>query len=185
MDLEETLDLRRGPHIGADVGVILVAALMNAALGAAARQRISAGPQSGCWLTPLATRPDGVTLVLMSPTVIVVDDDPGLPLFAGQLLTDNGFSVVGDAGDGYQVVAVACQLRPDIVLLDIQVPGPDGFRVARQLVAQATHPTVMLTSRPSSGDYGDAVHRPSRVAGFHPRADLSGAVLRDLVDAAP
>ena len=121
----------------------------------------------------------------MARTVIVVDDDPGFRLLAGQLLTDSGFTVVGDAGDGYQAVAVARELRPDIVLVDIQMPGPDGFWVARQLLAEAMPPTVVLTSGRSSGDYGDAIHRCRGVAGFLPKADLSGASLRDLVDAAP
>jgi DNA-binding NarL/FixJ family response regulator len=121
----------------------------------------------------------------MARTVIVVDDDPGFRLLAGQLLTDSGFTVVGDAGDGYQAVAVARKLRPDIVLVDIQMPGPDGFWVARQLLAEATPPTVVLISGRSSGDYGDAIHRCRGVAGFLPKADLSGASLRDLVDAAP
>jgi CheY-like chemotaxis protein len=121
----------------------------------------------------------------MRTTVVVVDDDPGFRSLAGQLLTESGFTVVGSAADGHQAVAVARRLKPDIVLLDVQMPGPDGFRVARQLLAEAAPPVVVLTSGRSSGDYGDARTRCPGVAGFLAKADLSGPSLRQLIDASP
>jgi CheY-like chemotaxis protein len=121
----------------------------------------------------------------MGPTVVVVDDDPGFRSLAAQLLTESGFTVVGNAADGHQAVAVARRLRPDIVLLDVQMPGPDGFWVARQLRAQAAPPLVVLTSGRSSGDYGDAPTRSPGIGGFLAKADLSGPSLRQLIDASP
>jgi CheY-like chemotaxis protein len=121
----------------------------------------------------------------MRTTVVVVDDDPGFRSLAGQLLTESGFTVVGNAGDEHQALSVARRLLPDIVLLDIQMPGPDGLRVARQLLAEAAPPVVVLTSGRSSGDYGDARTRCPGVAGFLAKADLSGPSLRQLIDASP
>jgi CheY-like chemotaxis protein len=121
----------------------------------------------------------------MGTTVVVIDDDPGFRSLAGQLLTASGFTVVGNAGDGHEAVAVARRLRPDVVLLDVQMPGPDGFWVARQLLAEAAPPVVVLTSGRSSGDYGDAPGRCPGVAGFLAKADLSGPALRQLIDASP
>src|SRR5215212_11423572 len=119
----------------------------------------------------------------MGTTVFVVDDDPGFRWLAGQLLTESGFAVVGIAGDGHEAVAVARRLRPEVVLLDVQMPGPDGFWVARQLLAEAAPPVVVLTSGRSSADYGDALTRCPGVGGFLAKAHLSGPSLRQLVDA--
>jgi CheY-like chemotaxis protein len=121
----------------------------------------------------------------MGTTVLVVDDDPGFRSLAGQVLTASDFTVVGNAGDGHEAVTVARRLRPDVVLLDVQMPGPDGFWVARQLLAEAAPPVVVLTSGRSSGDYGEAGTRCPGVAGFLAKADLSGPALRQLIGASP
>jgi CheY-like chemotaxis protein len=78
---------------------------------------------------------------------------------------------------------VARRLRPNIVLLDVQMPGPNGFWVARQFLAQAAAPVVVLTSGRSPGDYRDARTRCPGVAGVLAEADLSGLSMRQLIDA--
>jgi DNA-binding NarL/FixJ family response regulator len=118
----------------------------------------------------------------MVSTVVVVDDDPGFRSLAAQLLTAGGFTVVGAAGDARQAVALSRRLHPDIVLLDIQMPGRDGFWVAGQLLDDATPPRVVLTSGRGGGDYGYALTRCPGITGFLPKADVSGAALRHLLD---
>jgi DNA-binding NarL/FixJ family response regulator len=68
------------------------------------------------------------------PTVLIVDDHDGFRESARALLEAEGFAVVGDAADGAAAVAAAGRLRPDMVLLDVQLPDVDGFAVAGRLV---------------------------------------------------
>ena len=68
--------------------------------------------------------------------MLVVDDHAGFRSMARQLLAAAGFEVVGDAGTGSEAVAVSARLRPDAVLLDVQLPDLDGFEVSRRLAQQ-------------------------------------------------
>jgi DNA-binding NarL/FixJ family response regulator len=113
-------------------------------------------------------------------TVLIVDDHAPFRALAGQLLGAAGFEVVGEAGDGLTALAINSDLRPDVILLDIQLPDIDGFEVIRRLRAQGVAPNVVLTSSRDAADYADAV-AASGTAGFIPKADLSGAALSDLL----
>ena len=62
----------------------------------------------------------------------------GFRSLAGRLLNASGFDVVGDAADGEEALTVTRRLHPDIVLLDVQMPGQNGFSVARQLLQEST-----------------------------------------------
>lgn len=115
--------------------------------------------------------------------VLIVDDHPPFRVLAGELLSAAGFDVVGEAGDGRTAVASTCDLRPDVVLLDIQLPDIDGFEVLRLLRLQGVAPAVVLTSSRDASDYGDAL-ATSAAAGFIPKADLSGQALCELLDCA-
>ena len=53
---------------------------------------------------------------------MVVDDDPGFRSVVGRLLNESGFDVVGDAVDGDEALTVTRRLRPDSVLIDVQMP---------------------------------------------------------------
>lgn len=66
----------------------------------------------------------------MRPTVLIVDDHEGFREPARALLEAEGFAVVGDAADGAAAVAEVGRLRPDVVLLDVQLPDVDGLVVA-------------------------------------------------------
>ena len=68
-------------------------------------------------------------------TVLIVDDHEGFRQSARALLEAEGFAVVGDAADGAAAVAEVARLRPDVVLLDVQLPDLDGFAVAGRLAA--------------------------------------------------
>ena len=75
--------------------------------------------------------------------MLIVDDHDGFRASARALLEAEGFAVVGDAADGAGAVAAAERLRPDVVLLDVQLPDVDGFAVAERLAGrpQAARPS--------------------------------------------
>ncbi|HET9949854.1 MAG TPA: response regulator transcription factor [Longimicrobiales bacterium] len=116
----------------------------------------------------------------MALKVLIVDDHPSFRESARLLLEAEGFEVVGDAEDGISGLRAARELRPDLVLLDVQLPDIDGFDVAARLTGDDDAPYVILTSSRELSDYGPLVLR-SGACGFVPKSDLSGAVLESLV----
>ncbi len=73
-------------------------------------------------------------------TVLIVDDHQGFRAGARALLEAEGFNVLGEAADGESAVEQARRLRPQVVLLDVQLPGIDGFAVAERLAAEPGRP---------------------------------------------
>ena len=63
------------------------------------------------------------------PTILIVDDHPSFRASARVVLESDGFSVVGEAADGASALEECCRLRPQVVLLDVQLPDIDGFDV--------------------------------------------------------
>jgi DNA-binding NarL/FixJ family response regulator len=96
------------------------------------------------------------------------------------LLESDGFEVVGEAATGEQGVEVALGLRPDLVLLDVNLPDIDGFEVATRITADPEPPRVILTSSRDSTDFGPLVQK-SGALGFVPKSELSGAALEELL----
>ncbi len=82
----------------------------------------------------------------MGRTVLIVDDHAAFRSAARALLESGGFEVVGEAADGASALAAAAELRPEIVLLDVQLPDLDGFAVAERLAEDELPPAVVLTS---------------------------------------
>jgi DNA-binding NarL/FixJ family response regulator len=113
----------------------------------------------------------------MRPTLLIVDDHPGFRSLARKLLVAGGFEVVGEAANGQDALATARQLRPDLVLLDVQLPDLDGFEVTARLADGKAEPVVVLTSTRDRADYGERVEQFG-ARGFIPKAELSGAALR-------
>lgn len=113
-------------------------------------------------------------------TVLIVDDHETFRDAARELLEAAGFDVVGVAADGPVALIEVERLAPDIVLLDIQLPGLDGFAVADHLATRVPAPTVVLISSRDAVTYGGRVVR-APVAGFLPKRELSGASLAGLV----
>ena len=116
----------------------------------------------------------------MRPTVLIVDDHDGFRESARALLEAEGFAVVGDAADGAAALVAALRLRPDVVLLDVQLPDLDGFAVAERLAALSEPPRVVLISSRDAAAYGPRLDAAS-ACGFLAKRELSGASLAALV----
>jgi len=120
-----------------------------------------------------------VTIVTVSVTVLIVDDHAGFRRSARALLEVEGFEVVGEAADGSSGLALARELEPDLVLLDVALPDISGFDVAAGL---ATTPSkVILTSSREHADYGGRV-RQSGALGFVPKDGLTPEALHELLE---
>ena len=119
----------------------------------------------------------GHTVGTMNPTVLIVDDHPTFRLTARLLLEAEGYTVVGEAGDGAEALRVARELAPQLILLDVQLPDIDGFDVASRLLDGEDGPVVILTSSRDGADFGPLIER-SGARGFIPKAELSGDRLR-------
>ena len=117
----------------------------------------------------------------MAPRVLIVDDHAPFRALARLLLTADGFDVVGEAGDGAAAVAASRTLHPDVVLLDVQLPGVDGFAVAEALSAGPEVPAVVLVSSRARTDYGGRV-AGSGARGFITKSELGGAALRRVLE---
>jgi DNA-binding NarL/FixJ family response regulator len=118
----------------------------------------------------------------MATTVLIVDDHPSFRATARVLLESEGFEIVGEAEDGRSALAAVLLLKPDIVLLDVQLPDFDGFEVARRLAVtlNGTMPAIVLTSSRDGADYGSAIAE-SGARGFVPKGELSGEALSALL----
>lgn len=78
--------------------------------------------------------------------VVVAEDESLIRLDIVEILRDNGFDVVGEAGDGETAVALATELRPDLVVMDVKMPQLDGISAAEQLAKNNIAPVVLLTA---------------------------------------
>ncbi|HEU0023511.1 MAG TPA: response regulator transcription factor [Thermoleophilaceae bacterium] len=116
----------------------------------------------------------------MATTILIVDDHPGFRASARMLLEAEGYEVVGEAGDGRSGMEAAFELRPDVVLLDIQLPDMDGFEVAAGLGNNGSAPAVVLISSRAREDLEEQVEASS-ARGFIPKSELSGAALEALI----
>src|SRR3954468_20957056 len=93
----------------------------------------------------------------MAYTVLIVDDHPSFRASARIVLESEGFEVVGEAADGASAITQYCALRPEVVLLDVQLPDTDGFPVCAELMGRAEPPKVILPSSRDSSDFGPLV----------------------------
>jgi DNA-binding NarL/FixJ family response regulator len=120
----------------------------------------------------------------MAWTVLIVDDHAGFRSFARRLLEADGFTVVGEAGDGSAALAAVEALTPDLVLLDVVLPDCDGFEVAERLAQRAGAPAVVLISSREAADFGSRLER-CPAFGFLHKDDLSPGALAALVGDRP
>lgn len=135
----------------------------------------------------------------MAERILLVDDHPLTRSALSALLQQHGFEVVGEAADGEEAVAAAGRLHPDLVLLDLSMPGVDGVTALPRLreaapdcevvvlTASGTEDNLLGAIRAGAAGYLLKSEPPARIVEFlrgaaHGEAALSGAVARRLLD---
>jgi response regulator NasT len=78
--------------------------------------------------------------------VVIAEDEALIRLDLAEMLAEEGYDVVGQAGDGQTAVDLAEQTRPDLVVLDVKMPGLDGIAAAQRIAEQRIAPVVILTA---------------------------------------
>src|SRR6266540_5046222 len=170
-------------------------------------RRIS--PQSQAWkssllscrMFTLSADPSSPISVetLMAERILLVDDHPLTRSALAGLLTQHGFDVVGEASDGDEAITSAAELRPDLILLDLSMPGMDGLTALPRLreaapecevvvlTASGTEENLLGAIRAGAAGYLLKTEPPERIAEFlegvvNGEAALSGAVARRLLE---
>jgi len=87
----------------------------------------------------------GNSMEIVKPRVVVAEDEAIIRLDIVETLTEAGFDCVAQAGDGAEAVKLALELKPDLVLMDIKMPGTDGLQAA-EILAEHKIPVVLLTA---------------------------------------
>jgi DNA-binding NarL/FixJ family response regulator len=111
--------------------------------------------------------------------VLLVDDHAAFRAAATALLERDGIAVLAAVADGETAIAEAARLRPDVVLVDVQLPDLDGFDVAAAVAREGGAPVVLMSSRDRS-TYADRI-ASSTARGFIAKQSLSGPALRLLL----
>ncbi|WP_186313331.1 chemotaxis-specific protein-glutamate methyltransferase CheB [Halorubrum salsamenti] len=83
--------------------------------------------------------------------VVVVDDSPFMRGLISDLLTDAGAAVVGEAGDGAEALSVVAETRPDVVTMDVEMPGMGGLEAVERLMDETPTPVLMLSAHTAEG----------------------------------
>ncbi|WP_010148564.1 response regulator [Serinicoccus profundi] len=78
--------------------------------------------------------------------ILLAEDEALIRMDLAEMLTDAGHTIVGQAADGEQAVALAQESTPDLVVMDIKMPGMDGISAAEQIGREGLAPVVMLTA---------------------------------------
>jgi CheY-like chemotaxis protein len=117
----------------------------------------------------------------MSPSVLVVDDDPAFRSLATEILSAIGVEVIGTAGNAQAALAAACLLRPDAALVDVGLPDRDGVELAYELAALPWRPRVVLTSSDGEAAAGIEARGAERHLTFVAKEQLPNVALRQLL----
>ena len=94
-------------------------------------------------MTQDATSADAATT---TRTVVIAEDETLIRMDLAEMLTEEGFRVVGQAGDGAKAIELAEQHRPDLVILDVKMPVLDGIAAAEAIAGKRIAPVVILTA---------------------------------------
>src|SRR4249920_4083429 len=171
------------------------------------KRRIS--PQSQAWKSSLPScltftlsaepRPPISAVTVMAERILLVDDHPLTRSALSGLLSQHGFDVVGEASDGEDAIVCAGELRPDLILLDLSMPGLDGLSALPRLreaapdcevvvlTASGTEENLLGAIRGGAAGYLLKSEPPERIVEFlrgvaDGQAALSGEVARRLLE---
>jgi DNA-binding NarL/FixJ family response regulator len=113
---------------------------------------------------------------------LIVDDNPSFRDEMRGLLQEQGIEVIGGAGSGDEAFRQVAELRPDVVLIDIDLQGESGFDLARRLRdgVIGIGPQVILTSTHDEREYADLIEA-SPAVGFLAKTDLSAHTIRRML----
>lgn len=78
--------------------------------------------------------------------VLIAEDEALIRMDLAEMLAEEGYDVVGQAADGEQAIALAEELRPDLVVLDVKMPKLDGIAAAQRIAGERIAPVVILTA---------------------------------------
>ena len=78
--------------------------------------------------------------------IVIAEDEALIRLDLKETLAEEGYDVVGEAGDGAEAITLVEKLRPDVAILDIKMPGTDGLTAARSIIDQRLAAVVILTA---------------------------------------
>jgi DNA-binding NarL/FixJ family response regulator len=120
----------------------------------------------------------------MSRTIVLVDDDEGFRRWARAWLVAQGYVILGEASAARPAIASVRQLRPEVVLVDVQLPDLDGFELTELLRNLPDPPAVILISSREWADYGDRV-ASSGAHGFVSKDELTREAIESLVRGSP
>jgi DNA-binding NarL/FixJ family response regulator len=122
----------------------------------------------------------------VTPRCLIVDDSHQFLAAARDLLESQGIAVVGLASNSAEALRCAAELRPDVVLVDIDLGGESGLDLAHQLHRFTGHrrSAVILTSTRAEQDYAELI-RASPAVGFLPKPAISASAIQDLLDNCP
>src|SRR6185295_16360262 len=135
----------------------------------------------------------------MAERILLVDDHPLTRSALAGLLTQQGFDVIGEASDGEEAIAAAARLLPDLILLDLSMPGLDGLSAVPQLreaapgcevvvlTASGTEENLLGAIRGGAAGYLLKSEPPERIVEFlrgvaNGEAALSGSIARRLLE---
>ncbi|GAB3543570.1 response regulator NasT [Actinopolyspora lacussalsi] len=97
--------------------------------------------------TPAAEEPNAASATNATQhRVLVAEDEALIRLDLVEMLREEGYQVVGEAGDGEEAVRLAEELRPDLVILDVKMPKMDGIEAASSIAGERIAPVVILTA---------------------------------------
>lgn len=114
-------------------------------------------------------------------SVLIVDDHDTFRVLARAVLEASGYTIAGEAANGESALRTAAEVDPDIVLLDIQLPGTDGFAVAQRLAQLPRPPAVVLVSTRDEDAYRERLNETPAL-GFVNKSDFSGRALAALIE---
>lgn len=115
---------------------------------------------------------------------MVVDDDESFRRWAIAWLSAEGYDIVGEADRADTAVSWVRQLRPEVVLVDVQLPDLDGFELTELLQAEPQAPAIVLISSRDASDYGNRVSA-SGARGFVRKDQLTADAIERLLEAPP